>query len=52
MCSSDLTATPRPNLEIAACGFFPLDDLPNGTTAGTRARLAELMFGAPATETW
>lgn len=46
------SAPPKPNLEIAACGFFPLDDLPGGTTAGTRARLAELMLGTPLHETW
>jgi 8-oxo-dGTP pyrophosphatase MutT (NUDIX family) len=45
-------AAPAPNREIAACGFFPLDDLPGGTTAGTRARLAELMLGTPPRETW
>lgn len=45
-------SAPAPNLEIKACGFFPLDDLPGGTTAGTRSRLAELMLGTPARDTW
>ena len=45
-------ATRRPALEIADRGFFPLSDLPPGTTAGTRARLAEIAAGAPAAPTW
>lgn len=32
----------RADLEIAAAGFFPLDDLPADTTPATRRRLAEL----------
>jgi 8-oxo-dGTP pyrophosphatase MutT (NUDIX family) len=36
-------AAPKvPNMEIVACGFFLLDALPAGTTAGTRRRLAEI----------
>jgi ADP-ribose pyrophosphatase YjhB (NUDIX family) len=35
----------KPNREIAEIGFFPLDDLPLGITAPTRARLDEV-FGA------
>ena len=31
-----------PNLEIVECGFYPLDALPEGTTPGTRRRLAEI----------
>ncbi len=31
-----------PDREIAEIGFFPLDDLPAGTTRDTRARLAEV----------
>src|SRR5262245_37138164 len=34
------TALPKPNREIVAHGFFPLDALPSGTTKGTRARIA------------
>jgi ADP-ribose pyrophosphatase YjhB (NUDIX family) len=43
---------PVPNREIVAHGFFALDDLPNDTTAGTRARLAEVLGGAPVGERW
>jgi 8-oxo-dGTP pyrophosphatase MutT (NUDIX family) len=46
------TATPVPNHEIVAHGFFKLDDLPNDTTAGTRARIIEVMGGVPAREQW
>ena len=42
----------RPDLEIAAAGFFPLDELPSGTTRGTRARLAEITGRAPPTIRW
>jgi 8-oxo-dGTP pyrophosphatase MutT (NUDIX family) len=43
---------PEPNREIAACGFFAVDALPEGTTAGTRLRLAEVLDGRPAIATW
>jgi ADP-ribose pyrophosphatase YjhB (NUDIX family) len=46
------TAPPEPNHEIAAHGFFPLDALPPETTAGTRARIAEVLSGQPAAERW
>ena len=46
------TETPEPNREIAAHGFFPADALPDDTTAGTRARIAEVMDGRPAAERW
>ncbi|MBI5110377.1 MAG: NUDIX domain-containing protein [Rhodovulum sp.] len=45
-------APPRPNREIVAAGFFPVDALPADTTRGTRARLAEVLGGAPVTEHW
>ncbi len=45
-------APPVPDREIMAHGFFALDDLPNDTTAGTRARIAEVMMGAPASPRW
>ena len=45
-------APPEPNREIAAHGFFPFDALPPDTTAGTRARIAEVLSGKPATERW
>jgi ADP-ribose pyrophosphatase YjhB (NUDIX family) len=43
---------PEPNREIAASGFFALDALPPDTTPATRARLAEVMSGAPRSERW
>jgi 8-oxo-dGTP pyrophosphatase MutT (NUDIX family) len=43
---------PVPNLEIVAHGFFPLDALPADTTAGTRARIAEVINGMRAPERW
>ena len=46
------TAPPIPNREIMAHGFFPLDALPPDTTVGTRARLAEVTTGKPASERW
>ena len=39
------SSPPVPNREIIAHGFFPLDALPADTTAGTRARIAEVMKG-------
>lgn len=42
----------RANHEIAECGAFPLDRLPEGTTAGTRRRLAELLEGLPPSDHW
>lgn len=41
-----------PNMEIRACGFFPLDALPLGTTDATRQRLAEVLDGATRLATW
>jgi 8-oxo-dGTP pyrophosphatase MutT (NUDIX family) len=46
------TSEPVPSHEIIAHGFFKLDELPNDTTAGTRARLIEVMGGAPMSERW
>jgi 8-oxo-dGTP pyrophosphatase MutT (NUDIX family) len=43
---------PQPNHEIVAHGFFAPDVLPADATAGTRARLAEILSGKPAAETW
>jgi 8-oxo-dGTP pyrophosphatase MutT (NUDIX family) len=45
-------APPQPNHEIVAHGFFAPDALPADATAGTRARLAEMLSGTPAAETW
>ncbi|MGH6714895.1 MAG: NUDIX domain-containing protein [Bradyrhizobium sp.] len=43
---------PEPNREIAACGFFALDALPEGTTEGTRLRIAEVTDGRMPIATW
>jgi ADP-ribose pyrophosphatase YjhB (NUDIX family) len=45
-------AAPEPNYEIIAHGFFALEDLPNDTTAATRARIIEVVVGAPVSERW
>src|SRR5215468_12295679 len=45
-------SAPQPNHEIIAHGFFALDALPNDTTAGTRARIAEVLLGTPQSELW
>src|SRR5262245_53190621 len=45
-------SAPTPNHEIVAHGFFALDALPNDTTAGTRARIAEVLLGTPQGERW
>jgi 8-oxo-dGTP pyrophosphatase MutT (NUDIX family) len=46
------SAAPVPGHEIVAHGFFAVDALPNDTTAGTRARIVEVLGGAPASERW
>jgi hypothetical protein len=46
------SASPAPNREIAASGFFALDQMPGDTSAGTRARIAEVLLGAPVSERW
>ena len=43
---------PVPGFEIIAHGFFALDELPNDTTAATRARIIEVVGGAPVSERW
>ena len=43
---------PVPDHEIVAHGFFPLDELPNDTTAATRARIVEVFGGAPVSARW
>lgn len=45
-------APPVPDHDIRAHGFFPRDALPQGTTAATRARIAEVMMGAPVSPRW
>jgi ADP-ribose pyrophosphatase YjhB (NUDIX family) len=45
-------APPVPDGEIMAHGFFPRDALPPDTTRATRARIAEVMAGAPVSPRW
>lgn len=45
-------APPVPNAEIVQHGFFARDALPEGTTRGTRERLAEIFDGAPRPAVW
>jgi ADP-ribose pyrophosphatase YjhB (NUDIX family) len=45
-------AAPVPDREIVAHGFFALDALPDETTASTRARIIEVLSGAPIGEHW
>jgi 8-oxo-dGTP pyrophosphatase MutT (NUDIX family) len=42
----------KPDMEIAEARFFPLDALPQGLTAGTRRRLAEIAKGAAPSSDW
>ena len=43
---------PEPNREIVACGFYAASALPEGTTVGTRKRIAEVLDGVPPIVTW
>lgn len=43
---------PVPGAEIVAHGFFAPGALPQGTTGGTRRRIAEVLDGAPVAERW
>lgn len=43
---------PRENNEIAERGFFAIDALPEGVTAATHRRLAEVFRNAPASADW
>jgi ADP-ribose pyrophosphatase YjhB (NUDIX family) len=43
---------PQPNMEIREQGFFSADALPDETTNGTRRRVAEVLRGAPRSESW
>jgi 8-oxo-dGTP pyrophosphatase MutT (NUDIX family) len=43
---------PEPNHEIVACGFYAANALPEGTTDGTRKRIAEVLDGVPPIVTW
>jgi ADP-ribose pyrophosphatase YjhB (NUDIX family) len=41
-----------PGVEIAEARFFPVDRLPDGTTGGTRRRLAEVLQGQDPPPVW
>jgi 8-oxo-dGTP pyrophosphatase MutT (NUDIX family) len=43
---------PEPNREIVESGFFDSAALPEGTTPGTRLRIAEVLDGRPTIATW
>lgn len=43
---------PEPNREIVECEFFDNAALPEGTTPGTRLRIAEVLDGMPLIATW
>lgn len=43
---------PPPNAEIREQGFFAPDALPQDTTGAARRRIAEVLAGAPRSETW
>jgi ADP-ribose pyrophosphatase YjhB (NUDIX family) len=43
---------PKPNHEIVECGFFSATALPEGTTPGTRLRIAEVLEGRPVIKAW
>lgn len=45
-------APPRPNHEILEHGFFALNALPDDTSRGTRARIAEVFDGVAVSEVW
>jgi len=47
-----LTGERKPDREIVAARFFPLDALPEDATRATRARLAEILGAAPLSPTW
>lgn len=46
------TSKPTPNNEIVDHGFFPPDALPSDTTAGSRARIGEVLNGTPPPARW
>jgi 8-oxo-dGTP pyrophosphatase MutT (NUDIX family) len=43
---------PVPNHEIIGHGFYAVDALPADTSVATRARIAEVMSGAPISDHW
>ena len=46
------TAPKLPDREIAEAGFFPLEQLPEGTTPATRRRIGEVLRGEPVSLYW
>lgn len=46
------TAPRKPDMEITETGFFDLENLPEGTTASTRKRLAEVLHGEVPPDHW
>jgi ADP-ribose pyrophosphatase YjhB (NUDIX family) len=48
----ELLGVRAPDYEIAEARFFPRRAPPEGTSAGTRARLAEIFDGAPIRDLW
>lgn len=44
--------TPKPNPEILEQRFFAPGTLPEGTSEGTRRRIAEILGGAAPSDTW
>lgn len=53
VCKSSVQVSPKlPDHEIAESRFFPLGQLPEGTTRATRARLAEVLDGSPVSDDW
>ena len=41
-----------PDREIAECGFFPRNQLPQGTTRAAQARMAEVLDGVAVAQKW
>ncbi|GAA5541281.1 MULTISPECIES: NUDIX domain-containing protein [Brucella/Ochrobactrum group] len=50
--SFEQLAPKEPDREIAESGFFPLDDLPEGTTASTKRRLQEALYDLEPLPMW
>lgn len=42
----------RPGLEVTEVSFFPVDQLPEGATPGTRRRIAEVIGNSPPAREW
>ncbi len=49
---SEQTAPKKPDHEIVEAAFFPLDQLPQGTTQATRRRIVEALQSAPQSLEW